>query len=69
MYRDSDVDVIRAWLGTWGLKTIMCVEVFPSVNYRKGGLARDVEFLRACKGLQTVRNCHTKSLRKCEKVN
>jgi hypothetical protein len=54
MYRDSDVDVMRAWLGTWGLKTIMYVEVFPSANYRKGGLGRDVEFLRGCKGLQTV---------------
>jgi hypothetical protein len=60
MYRDSDVDVMREWLEKWGLKTIMCVEVFPSANYRKGGLGRDVEFLRACKGLQTVRNCHIK---------
>jgi hypothetical protein len=69
MYRDEDVDTMQEWLGTWGLKTIMCVEVFPSANHRKDGLARDVEFLRACKGLQTVRNCHTKSFRKCGKVN
>jgi hypothetical protein len=54
MYRDSDVDVMRAWLGTWALKTIMCVEVFPSANYRKGGLGRDVGFLRSCNSLQTV---------------
>jgi hypothetical protein len=54
MYRDEDVDTMQEWLGTWGLKTIMCVEIFLSANYRKGGLGRDVEFLRSCKGLQTV---------------
>jgi hypothetical protein len=40
--------------GKWELQSVCHIEMFPSVNYREGGFAKDMEFMRRCEGLRIV---------------